>query len=120
MGDRGNIIIRDHGDVVFYAHSRGSSLPEIVQRALARNERWGDGPYLARIVFCELVSPDPDGVLGFGISTVLCDNEHDLIMLDVNKQKVSTHCEDDFPGLKQPKKSWTFAEFASLEKLPKI
>lgn len=86
MGDRGNIQVRegpsDNG-VFFYAHWAGSDLPEIVKAALKRGRgRWGDTPYLARIIFSELIKDSIEGETGYGISTSECDPEHPLIIVD--------------------------------------
>lgn len=84
MGDRANVYVKD-GDtgVYLYTHWSGYELPETVRTALARCEgRESDGPYLARIVFCEMVKGDEEGTTGYGISTRLCDNEHPIVVLD--------------------------------------
>ena len=88
MGDRGNIVIRDRGDVFFYTHWRGSEMKDIVRGALSRHWRWKDGAYLARIVFCELVTGLEHEEHGFGISTYICDNSHPLLIVDVDRQEV--------------------------------
>jgi hypothetical protein len=91
MGDRGNVVIRGrYGDVWLYTHSCGTDLKDIVQKALARKQRWDDEAYLARIVFSEMLihADDLSGEYGFGISTHMCDNEHGIIVLDVPNQKV--------------------------------
>lgn len=90
MGDRANVVIVEdrrygadpHEAVFLYTHGWGYSLPEIVRQALIRGEsRWTDEPYLARIVFNEMTRDRQDDTAGFGISTRLTDNEHDLIVL---------------------------------------
>ena len=57
MGDRGNIIVKDgNSEVYLYTHWTGSDLPDVLRSALKRGKsRWNDGPYLARIIFCEIV-----------------------------------------------------------------
>lgn len=88
MGDRGNIIVKDGDSEVFlYTHWKGSDLPDILRSALERGEdRWTDGPYLARIIFCDMLGDD-DGLSGFGISSKYCDGGTDLTV-DVDKQTV--------------------------------
>ena len=113
MGDRGNIVIRDQytegGEVYFYAHWNGSNLAETVQAALARKQRWNDGPYLARIIFCELVKGDEDGETGYGISCGLCDNGHALLVVDMKTSTVYWAGEGDTAkAITEPQ---TFAEF---------
>ena len=105
MGDRGNIIIREgrkngggkHLDVYLYSHWGGSELALVARDALKRGrDRWTDAPYLARIVFCEMLMGNADErtlanmleTIGFGISPVMGDNEHLLVVLDVAGQTV--------------------------------
>lgn len=89
MGDRGNIVVRGpYGDVWFYTHWYGTDMKYILQRALARNQRWDDAAYLARIIFSELIKNDVDGETGYGISTHMLDNEHGILVVDVPNQKV--------------------------------
>lgn len=88
MGDRGNIkIVDDDGgpDVYFYTHWRGSDLESIVRAALIRGKvRWDDGPYLARIIFCELVKGDENGTTGCGISTTLGDGGDRIYVVNLS------------------------------------
>lgn len=76
MGDRGNIVIlrNSRPDLYFYTHWSGSDLPNIVANGLKRGEdRWGDDPYLNRVLFCELVKDDVLEETGYGIDTVMGD-----------------------------------------------
>lgn len=92
MGDRANVYIRNNNDhgVYLYTHWGGSNLPETVRAALARSQgRWQDDPYLARIIFCEMLGDDTSdwrGTTGYGISAVIGDNEHPIIVVDPNRQ----------------------------------
>jgi len=92
MGDRGNIVIRqgkdNREDVWFYTHWRGSDIREVVATTLRRHERWSDGIYLARMIFCELVKGSETEATGFGISTQLGDNEYPILVVDTEQQKV--------------------------------
>ena len=49
MGERGNIVVRAlqdwRDDLWFYTHWSGSDIEGTVQRALAKQWRWGDIPY---------------------------------------------------------------------------
>jgi hypothetical protein len=72
MGDRGNIhiITESGGDIWLYAHWDRYQLPSITAAALERGRgRWGDGSYLARIIFSTLVVNDVLGETGFGLDT---------------------------------------------------
>lgn len=118
MGDRANVVIRDGNgaDVWLYTHWAGSELPGIVRAALKRGEeRWTDAPYLARIVFCEMIRRDVDGLTGYGISADMCDNEHDIMVLDVDAARVKVYPADYGSGeCKGPGvEGFTFAEFAA-------
>ena len=122
MGDRGNIVIRQSAGgpgastadsyLYLYTHWGGSDLPEILQAALKRGqERWDDEPYLARIIFQEMLGGD-DGLTGFGISTHVGDNEHDFLLVDCGEQTVAVVPPDKFPT---HRKSWSFEEFVKLD-----
>lgn len=88
MGDRGNIIVKDVDSTVYlYTHWTGSRIPAIVRKALKRGERWEDGAYLARILFCELLEGDLTGSMGYGISSTRGDGGTDVVV-DVRTQRV--------------------------------
>lgn len=81
MGDRGNIIVsaKYDGTLHFYTHWDGYRLPQIVAAGLDRGRnRWGDVPYLNRILFCEMIKDDIDGETGYGISVTYGDGGTDL------------------------------------------
>lgn len=103
MGDRGNIIVKEGcSEVYLYTHWSGSDLPGIVSKSLRRGkDRWNDGPYLARILFCDMLNGD-NGLTGFGISSVYGDGGTD-ITVDVDKQTVRLNADEPKP----------FAEFAA-------
>ena len=89
MGDRGNVYVCDENEGVYlYSHWGGYRLPETVQKALARQQRWSDAPYLARIIFCEMVRGEENEETGFGIWSQLCDNEYAITVVDTNTQSV--------------------------------
>lgn len=92
MGDRANVFVKDfqgNTGVYLYSHWGGSDLPVIVQRALARHERWDDNPYLARIIFCEMVKGDPSGTTGYGISSTVGDGHNRILVIDPQTQTVT-------------------------------
>jgi len=91
MGDRGNIVVDDGSNkpVFLYTHWCGTELPQILQRALKRGRgRWGDTPYLTRIIFSEMIRNDVLEETGYGISTSMCDNEHNILYVDGNYKAV--------------------------------
>lgn len=81
----------------------GGSLPTVVRDALALWQRWNDGSYLARIVFCQMIRHNEvnagwasawgiDGHLGYGISSRLeaaADADRPVIALNADRQDVS-------------------------------
>lgn len=113
MGDRGNIKV---GKVYLYTHWSGSDIKNTLLKALKRKQRWDDEPYLTRIIFCELLEGDLEGETGFGISTKICDNEHNIFEVDVEKQEVR-ELEYDWKKDKAEKvvNKWTFEQFVTKE-----
>ena len=131
----GSILVKDGRSVVFLTTwSAGSDLPLALHGALARRQRWNDGPYLARVVFCSMIlrneSPDPDlanwnfdGDLGYGISARLegaGDAAHPVIMLDIQTQTVAYITVEDaarvaedsaFAATPLPAARWTISEY---------
>lgn len=122
MGDRGNLVMRftepvkelgqdeKRTDVYFYTHWRGSELPNILQRALARRQRWDDEAYLSRIIFNTLTEGYEKEETGFGIAPYMCDNEHDLLIVDHEDQMVIRQTEEG-----KERRRWTFEEFVNLD-----
>ncbi len=119
MGDRGNVFVIEEDTpkgeapvgVYLYSHWGGTELPEVVQAVLKRKQRWDDHSYLARMIFCAIVKGHEDGETGFGISCRRGDNEHDILVVDPDKQRVGIAPEGHEPFYT---KSWTFEEFCAL------
>lgn len=97
MGDRRNVIIKDAGTVgvALYTHWAGSDLAETVKTALKRKQRWDDAPYLARIIFCEMVKGDETKETGYGITAAdaTCEGSKRDIVIDVEKQTITLMAE---------------------------
>ena len=100
MGDRRNVIL-DYGNdnkIYFYSHWGGTDLPATVAYALQRGkERWDDPPYLARIIFSELIRDEYQELTGYGISPDIVDTEYsneevclDLVNLKAGIGKATT------------------------------
>ena len=90
MGDRGNIILKYHGNDKVYLHTHwsGSDLPGIIKAALKRGkDRWGDDPYLARILFSEMIQHEVMDNTGFGIAPYIGDGGTD-ILVDLQEKTV--------------------------------
>lgn len=112
MGDRGNIVMEyeDNKRIYFYSHWRGSDLPLILQVSLQKKVRWNDESYLARIIFNGLTDGVEQEETGFGIAPYICDNEHDLLIVNPSKQTVTRETEK-----KKKVKQWTFQEFINID-----
>lgn len=109
MGDRAQLIIqRDETRIYFYTHWRGSQLPDLLATGLERGRpRWGDPSYLARILFCELLTPNTlREETGFGISTQYGDSFEDTDLI-VNMDTKLIHYLN---------KNWSFHEYLKLPK----
>lgn len=85
----------------------------MVRSALRRGQdRWDDEPYLARIIFSELIRDDIEGETGYGISTYLTDYNFPSVVVDTMSQTVSIA----IPGEENnPIEKWTFKEFVDVE-----
>ena len=110
MGDRANVHIKDaYGEtngVYLYTHYEGYELPLIVRDALERGRgRWDDDPYLARIIFCEMVKGDEMELTGFGISAAEMDKNFETIHIDCKEGTVSFGDQ-----------SWKIEEYVKLNK----
>ena len=119
MGDRGNIVIEKDGDhfespIFFYTHWTGSDIKETLQSALIKGEsRWDDPQYLSRVIFCGLVGND-DGITGYGITTCLCDNEHNLLCVNM-KDKTVTERKPNKAADGEMVQKWTFEDYVKVE-----
>jgi hypothetical protein len=112
MGDRGNIGIkqRDGSTIYFYTHWQGYRLEEILREALLRGrDRWSDSPYLARIIFSELVREELLSTIGYGISNEVGDNEHPILIVDVAHQSINVL--DSDTGITS--RAYSFTDFLS-------
>ena len=124
MGDRGNIAVvqSDKHQVWFYTHWCGSEIQETAQAAvIAGKSRWNDPSYFTRCVADKLIPKLADGEqpLGFGISCSIGDNEHEIMVLDCERQiayRMPERALNDgrVPVGYKPSVAWTFAEFAAL------
>lgn len=126
MGDRANVFLLQESDakgenkgLYFYTHWDGYKLPVVVQSALKKGQkRWDDPPYLARVIFCEMVSRKPSELTGYGISIYICDNDgHPILVIDSTKERVLFCKEEGFEAARNiadPIASWSFEEYCKL------
>ena len=125
MGDRANVYMLEGESrggsktgVYLYTHWGGTELPHVVQRALARRQRWDDSQYLARIVFCEMVRGYEDEETGFGISAGMGDNEHPILVVDCRTSRVSFCRANGFgstPVEASAIAAWPFERYVGLD-----
>ena len=106
MGDRGNIVMveKTGNKIYFYTHWDGSDLPRILRQALIRGKgRWDDEPYLARIIFSEMIKDNILEETGYGISTYQPDYNH---------SDLEVHCSSQTVGWKN--QNWSFDDYVQL------
>lgn len=120
MGDRANIVMHEAaGRIFFYTHWAGYNLPAIAQAALARGTgRWEDPPYLARIVFSEMIQGNVLDETGYGISLGVCDNDgYPLLVIDVDSKQVRFEAHNRCSSSYQEAlgKAYTFEEYCALK-----
>ena len=96
MGDRSQVVIHDSGSEVYlYTHWNGKTLPSLVAGSLFRGKsRWDDAPYLARIIFSDMIRGDIDGLTGYGISSTYQDSNHPDIHIYVERKLIKYDGED--------------------------
>jgi len=98
MGERSYIVVKDSDSKVYlYAHwmTKGECY-DLLKKSLERGKnRWTDGPYLTRVIFCDMIRDDIDGLSGFGISSTRDDGVV-CYTVDVDEQKVGKISFDDF------------------------
>jgi len=118
MGDRGNIKVYNEWKkdkaVWLYSHWDGRDMWKILQEALGKHERWDDGPYLTRIIFCELVKDDVGGKTGYGISVDMTDNEYLILGVNPEKQEVAIETESG-----EVLTEYSFEEYLELKEDPR-
>jgi len=102
--------------VFLYTHWRGEKAPELVQKALRRNQRWDDAPYLTRILFCELCN-DYEGETGFGISADPVCPDYPCIVIRPATQEMCICNNPARLSKKYAKSTWSFREICETPTL---
>lgn len=118
MGDRANVFVREtHKDevqgVYLYTHWAGTELAQTVHDALAKKWRWEDSPYLTRIIFDQMTEDNHGDETGFGISARICDNEHQIIVIDSRQGRIG-FCKQGAEKTPNLELRWTFEEYLAL------
>ena len=117
MGDRGIIVVDDgcsDYQVGLYSHWFGNDLLRILREALSKGQsQWDDPPYLARVIFCEMILTDNtnDGLTGFGIHVINL-SEFPGVLIDY---KESIIVNTPHYTIKIGNKTLSFKELLSLE-----
>lgn len=93
MGDRAQVhVIDERGeygtDIWLYTHWGGRALPHTVATAIAREERWNQVEYLARIIFSEMIRGDIEGETGYGIGNHQHGDVYRVATVDVGEKVV--------------------------------
>jgi len=94
MGDRTNTVFRmaDGSDVVLYQHWGGHYMMHNLATALdAARSRWNDETYATRIIISNLIGDEWNQEYGYGISTQIMDNEHNIPVIDFSDHTVALY-----------------------------
>jgi hypothetical protein len=126
MGSHANVCVVQHPGhglpatkLFLYAAASGSRLPEVLRQALIRGqEHWTNEPYLARIIFSEMIRDQVESPDGFGISVYMIDHEYPILVVDCLTRTVGLCRPDDvgadrFPPI--PYRHWEFSEYIITE-----
>lgn len=115
MGNSGNIIILNgEWQICLYTHHGGADLKTILKAAMTRGKpRWDDPPYLARIIFSEMVKDDLMGTMEFGIQPHIGDNSNDVYVVNIETQSIEVHGKESLDITEFPKGMISFKRFIS-------
>lgn len=125
MGDRANVFLLQESDakgenkgLYLYTHWDGYKLPVVVQSALKKGRKRGDNPaYLARRIFCAMVSREPSALTSCGISIWICDSDRPILVIDSTKERVLFCKAEGFEATRNiadPIAFWSFEEYCKL------
>ena len=91
MGARTQVkIIHGKKAVYLYSHYDSGEILGIVQKGLKKGvSRWTDHEYLSRILFCEMIKDDVEGLLGYGIGVSKHGDLDNMVTIDPTKQTIS-------------------------------
>lgn len=123
MGDRANIYLElptsygplaGVGGVYLYTHWAGARWPEALREALEFGRaRWTDEIYLARIVTSRVFRDLVDSETGGGLSLMIGDNGHPIIVADLINRTVSFAAEGDETFTTKRYGTQSFEEFVA-------
>ena len=117
MGDRANIALHfdafdadtplnEEKNVIYlYSHWDGPDLAVMLKKALIRGTgRWGDDPYLARIIFSEMIQNNVLDETGYGLSPYVTDNSYPYANVYLRDQEVEING-----------KKWSFEKYVKAK-----
>lgn len=129
MGDRANVRFkqgneRDEFSFYLYAHWAGRDLHETIRAAFSQaEERWTDELYCTAFLVGQALKDyaNKGELLSWGLGGP-GDNEHDVLEIDFEAQKVRLRSREGWHDLPHKEwertaavvREWTFAEFAKL------
>jgi hypothetical protein len=88
MREKGQVLIKDVG-VYLYTHRNADVLILRVQEAMAKEWRWDDPEYLARIIFDCMKGDDTESETDYGIGTERHEDIWTLITVDCKSQIIT-------------------------------
>ena len=97
MGDRGQVFVKRFGGedgVYLYTHWGATTLPQDVEKAIAKRWRWNDPDYLARIIFDVMTEDSHGEETGYGIGIQEAGDIWRLITVDCKAQTIRVRDED--------------------------
>lgn len=124
MSNSGNIYVMDetdpHKGVFLFMLWDGDRLVDIIHKALQTGRvQWMDSAHMASIIFEQMLSlGDGNKEIGFGISAVLCKNDHAILVINCQNQTVGVVEENHFRMGKHkapPLHEIPFAKFIEME-----
>ena len=104
MGNRAQVKIEPMG-LYFYTHWHGYHMPLLVRDALAKQWRWNEPSYLARIIFDSITAGTHEEENGVRINTKFMDEDHPTIVVNTELQTVAW----------KGGACWSFEEYALLD-----
>ena len=91
---RRNIALQYEGrtepSIFLYTHWGAELLEQTLAESLDRGRgRWGDEPYLARIIASDMFKDAEQDITGYGLAPYVMDDEYPTLYVDLEKQTVN-------------------------------
>ena len=91
MGARTNILIKYENDKELYIYSHwggDGGLRDKLHKAMQRDERWDDPPYLTAIILREVLRNSLDSGTGYGVDPFGGEEEYTTTVVDTTRQTI--------------------------------